>query len=578
MVIVNTAFFIALGILGKARKFNATVVSDKAQWCLAALFSLSLVLGGYLDAGISLSVLLTKGAHIEQLLFLALIIVFCPIMKGLFALLFYGAEAFAAREALREQEVIGAKKSVALFFFAFFVIFACWFVVWLAYYPGLWVYDPIQVEQVINSEYDKHHPLLHTLLLGACYLAGRSGENYNAGMMLYSLIQMAIMGGIFSYSYLYIYRHIKSKAFRVGVLLFFALFPVNPILAISTTKDGIFSALTLLCAILTLQFFESPSQKQRRITATVLMVAIVLMLLFRKNGIYAMYLTVAAILVMVLRKKLNRKVLVYAVCAVILFMGCDWGLTRALNAKESPIKEALSVPSVQFGRIYDTIAPIGTDTDSLEIISTYYWMEVAHYNPHLADPMKDRGFLEEYAFPLRTYLKDSFTLFLRYPVTSVDSFLYLTEGWWYVNDVSHAELYGAKPGENIGYLQMGGDSPDYGIESDSKLPLLKNILLKLLVDNKYQNLPVLSLLFFPAMYVWMLLLCTISMWRAKRKEYALICCFLVGMVATLFVGPCVQVRYIYPVIVCTPLLLCMTTNAIKAAASDSSARPLHENM
>lgn len=456
MVIVNTAFFIALGMLGKVKKFNATVVNDKAQWCLAALFSLSLVLGGYLDAGISLSALLTKGAHIEQLLFLALIVVFCPLMKGMFALLFYGAETFAAREALREQEVLSVKKSVALFFFAFFVIFACWFVVWMAFYPGLWVYDPIQVEQVINSEYDKHHPLLHTLLLGACYLAGRSGENYDAGMMLYSMIQMAIMGGIFSYSYLYIYRHIKSKAFRVGVLLFFALFPVNPILAISTTKDGIFSALILLCAILTLEFFEGTSQKQRRIKAAVLMVAIVLMLLFRKNGIYAMYLTVAVVLFMVLKQKLNRKILTYAVCAVILFTGCDWGLTRALNAKESPIKEALSVPSVQFGRIYDTITPVSTDTGSLEIIKTYYWMEVAHYNPHLADPMKDRGFLEEYAFPLGTYLKDSFILFSRYPIISVDSFLYLTEGWWYINDVSHAELYGAKPGDNIGYLQFGG--------------------------------------------------------------------------------------------------------------------------
>lgn len=512
---------------------------------------------------------------------MALIIAFCPIMKGMFALLFHGAEVFAAKEALREQEVIGAKKSVALFFFSFFVIFACWFVVWLAYYPGLWVYDPIQVEQVINSAYDKHHPLLHTLLLGTCYLAGRNGENYNAGMVLYSLIQMAIMGGVLSYSYLYIYRHIKSKAFRIGVLLFFALFPVNSILAISTTKDAIFSSLVLLCAILTLEFFEGTSQKQRRIKAAVLMLAIVLMLLFRKNGIYAMYLTVAVILFMVLKQKLTRKVLAYAVCTVILFMGCDWGLTRALNAKESPIKEALSVPSVQFGRIYDTITPVSTDTDSLEIINTYYWMEVAHYNPYLADPMKDRGFLEEYAFPLGTYLKDSFTLFSRYPVISVDSFLYLTEGWWYVNDVSHAELYGAKPGENIGYLQMEGDSPDYGIESASKLPLLKHILLKLFVDNKYQNLPVLSLLFSPAMYVWMLLLCTVVIGKAKRKEYALISCFLVGIVATLFVGPCVQIRYVYPLMVCCPLLLCMALSTIthtKQEKSDSSAKPLHGNM
>lgn len=577
MVIVNTAFFIVLGILGKVKKFNATVVNDKAQWCLAALFSLSLVLGGYLDAGISLSALLTKGAHIEQLLFLALIVVFCPLMKGMFALLFYGAETFAAREALREQEVLSVKKSVALFFFAFFVIFACWFVVWMAFYPGLWVYDPIQVEQVINSEYDKHHPLLHTLLLGACYLAGRSGENYDAGMMLYSMIQMAIMGGIFSYSYLYIYRHIKSKAFRVGVLLFFALFPVNPILAISTTKDGIFSALILLCAILTLEFFEGTSQKQRRIKAAVLMVAIVLMLLFRKNGIYAMYLTVAVILFMVLKQKLNRKILAYAVCAVILFTGCDWGLTRALNAKESSIKEALSVPSVQFGRIYDTIAESGVDANSLNIIASHYDMKAAWYDPHISDPMKGRLFWKGDTFPMGAYLKDSLTLFLRYPTISADSFLYLTEGWWYINDVSQAELYNPKPEDKMGYLHLGS-IPGYGIESESKLPALEAAYLKLFAENKYQSLPVLSLLFPAASYVWMLLLCTIAMWGAKRKEYALVVGFLIGIVATLIVGPCVLPRYIYPVMICAPLLLCMTINAIKAAKSDSSAEPLHGNM
>lgn len=44
--------------------------------------------------------------------------------------------------------------------------------VWLAYYPELWNYDPWQVLQFTQNDYNKHHPLIHTVFLGFCYSVG----------------------------------------------------------------------------------------------------------------------------------------------------------------------------------------------------------------------------------------------------------------------------------------------------------------------------------------------------------------------------------------------------------------------
>lgn len=103
------------------------------------------------------------------------------------------------------------KKEKILFLVVFFAILGSWILVWLAYYPGLWNYDPWQVDQVLNKKYNEFHPLIHTLLLGKCYEIGIELGEAKYGVILYDYVQMIFMAGVFAYTYCYIQRFIPRK-------------------------------------------------------------------------------------------------------------------------------------------------------------------------------------------------------------------------------------------------------------------------------------------------------------------------------------------------------------------------------
>ncbi|MDE7231716.1 MAG: hypothetical protein K2N37_01370, partial [Lachnospiraceae bacterium] len=178
-----------------------------------------------------------------------------------------------------------------LFYLVF--IFTCWLPVFLAYYPSVFAYDAEgQLYQVIAGDYSTHHPLLHTLFLGAFFrLGGRLGS-YSTGMAVHSVVQMLLMAGAFAGALTYLYEKRTARWTRILLLLFYALFPTNSVLAISTTKDVLFSALVLLYTVcfyrLTCDLNMEVTWKER----AVCILLGVLMLLFRNNAVYAFVVSV----------------------------------------------------------------------------------------------------------------------------------------------------------------------------------------------------------------------------------------------------------------------------------------------
>ena len=374
--------------------------------------------------------------------------------------------------------------------------------------------------------------------------------------MIYDFIQMAVMAGIFSYTYVYLRKHVYHRAFRILTLVFFAAFPVNAILAISTTKDVIFSGMALLCLVLFAQAIEAASKKERRASLALLFPACIIMLLFRNNAVYAFYLFLAgALLAAVFGKdKFFRKAFLYIACCLFTYKSVDMALTKVLDVSEGSVAEAFSVPSQQFGRIYGALEPYGTDQETLDLIRKYYDMDRAVYLPHLSDYMK--GYLDLENNKLTDYIGDSIRLFCEYPAVSIDSFLYLTEGAWNIGDTSHAQIYGEGLDARQGYL-LTDVKENYGISHKSKCAWLESFLEHAFSNNEYQAWPVISLLFSPALYVWILGICTIVLIKTKSRYYFFAVSFLWFLLLTILAGPCVLIRYYYPFVVCSPVLVCI---------------------
>lgn len=73
----------------------------------------------------------------------------------------------------RKKRSIGGERRGRAFLFYSLLIFFCWLPIFLAYYPSVFAYDAEgQLYQVIAKDYSTHHPLLHTLFLGAFFRLG----------------------------------------------------------------------------------------------------------------------------------------------------------------------------------------------------------------------------------------------------------------------------------------------------------------------------------------------------------------------------------------------------------------------
>lgn len=472
----------------------------------------------------------------------------------------------------------GAKKErgYRVWIFCSAVIFLCWLPVFLAYYPSVFAYDAEgQLYQVIAHDYSTHHPLLHTIFLGAFFrLGGSVFGSYSAGMAVHSVVQMALMACTFGYALAYLYRRGVSVYLRLALLLFYALFPTNSVLALSTTKDVLFAALVLLYTLAIFRLLERHAAENAgpKDWASYIICSVFL-LLFRNNGVYAWALSTPILYVGLRRDgirsnaKLRRGYAAASAAALVLFLVCGMTLKAALGAHNGSPREMLSVPLQQMARTRvkaeETLSP--EMRQELEKYIPAEWVFAA-YDPHLADPVKNRAVIhDDPAGLMRTWLK----LGLQYPQIYIDAFLDNSIGYWFLEDRTHAQIYGIGSESGFGYLSTDNRAMPAGCEivEHSFLPGLRAAMERVVSDNSYQEVPVVRILFAPAFYWW--LLCMYLAAAIYRREYRLLlpAVFLAAYYLTLLLSPAVLIRYMYPFVVTVPVICCCGSGQIEEADS-----------
>lgn len=144
----------------------------------------------------------------------------------------------------------------------FFFLLICWLPVFLAVYPGFFVYDARdEWLQVASRTFTTHHPIVHVLMLGGIVCAvHKITDSYNLGIACYTVLQMMIVSGGFTYLLSFMRKRKVSKAVRIISLLYFALFPVIVMFTLCSAKDAIFTVALLL---LLLSLLDMGSDKGR---------------------------------------------------------------------------------------------------------------------------------------------------------------------------------------------------------------------------------------------------------------------------------------------------------------------------
>ena len=459
-------------------------------------------------------------------------------------------------------------------FYSLLICF-CWLPIFLAYYPSVFAYDAEgQLYQVLASDYSTHHPLLHTLFLGAFFRLGGMIGSYSAGMAVHSIVQMLLMAGAFALVLTYLYEKETARWQRLLLLAFYALFPTNSVLALSTTKDVLFSAFVLLYTMTLYHRACDRKEWMEPKQAAACVILSILLLLFRNNAVYAFLVSIPFVYAGCRKwcgrggdgkqAGVSKQYLLLSLTALLCFAVCSTGLRMATHAHSGSPREMLSVPLQQMARTRvmeeQQIEP--ALRQELEKYIPSEWVFAA-YDPHLADPVKNRAVIHDDPVGL---IKTWVRLGIQHPAVYIDAFLDNGVGYWYLEDISHAQIYGIGTASGFGYLSTDNRTMPAGCEivPRSYLPGLRGLMEKIVSDNEYQRIPVLRIVFAPAFYWWML--CMYIAVAVYRRKYVMVLpvCFLTAYYFTLLLSPTVLIRYMYPFVVTVPAICCcMSRDCLK---------------
>lgn len=421
-------------------------------------------------------------------------------------------------------------------------LFLTWLPVLFACYPGFFNYDAVgQLPQVLYSDvpYSTHHPLFHTLILGNIMKAGYliSGGNLRVGLLFYSLFQMGVCAVVFSLTIRFIWKISHKKYLIVLAFIYYALFPVIALFALSTTKDVLFSLALLLCLIQIYELYQDPDTFwNAKYKAILLMITFLSMCLLRNNGIYVVLLL--AVGTLLFSKKSRRKNMLLYGCTIILYLIVSNGLVFILHAESGSKAEAFSIPIQQLARVY---CKYGEDAFSEEELTLLYQAAtpetLTNYNPVLADYVKNYLYFDAVWANKGDFLLLWLKTGLRYPGSYIMAFLDITYQAWYpwtsiVDNVYTGHIY------YFDYEMRGGY-----LKQTPYFEWLYQQYIKIASQYSYQKFPVIRLFFSIGAMFWTALITWF--WGIYTKNrgvvWALLLVFMYCLTAML--GPVSLVRY-----------------------------------
>lgn len=441
------------------------------------------------------------------------------------------------------------------------IIFLCYLPVFLAVYPGFFVYDAQdELMQVITRNFSTHHPLIHVLLLGGVIqLVYKLTGSYNLGIACYTLLQMLVLSGIFAWCICRLKRSGLTKIGSVLFTLYFGLCPVLVMFSLCSAKDGLFTGMLLIIVVLlrelvrdTEAFFNKKGQ------AVLLGAASVGMMLLRHNGFYA-FLVFAVCLVLFHRAagtgKHWKKLTVLLSGIFICFFMVNSGLSFVFHADASENQEMLTVPIQQLARVYRT----DQDALSLEDKSILYEIlpeeALKRYTPKVSDGVKIDFQNEAYEKNPGRYFKLWIRWGISHPFTYLNAWFMTSYGFWYpdaVIDVYRGNSVFTYTYEDSSYFGYEVEQP--GIR-ESKIPWLDELYRRMSLEIFQQKIPVVSMLFSPGFLFWLqaFILCYFWYRREYQKLIPYLLPFLVWL--TVILGPTYLVRYVVFLWVILPVLL-----------------------
>ena len=493
------------------------------------------------------------------------------LLRRFFSLLSKWQSTKKAPEESRLYKAMKGWKNWQVWLLSGGLILLAWLPCYLAYYPGICAYDtPVQLEQIMSEAYNTHHPIAHTLLIEWTLNLGKNlFGDINTGVAIFIFIQMTILAYTMAGGIVFLFRRQVSERRLLLLLLLCMFYPFHKYMSISMTKD-VFFTVFFLVQLLALQQCIDAGEKSPGRCDVIFFVCTVGMQLFRNNGRYALLLLVAVLTLAVILDKKGRKrwrrLTINCFAALLVGTVVLKALSAGTHAVEGDKREMLSVPIQQLARCMIYHGGVGVmpeDSNTMEekdkaLINEFLLGESYKlYEPGISDPVKRHTNTYVVRFRTAEFVQTYFRLMFQYPGDFLNAVLALDAGYMYLGDESHARVNENEEFQGLGYVQTRWDgmTEDYGLYKDSKWNDLHEKLEQWADENGYLKIPVIKYLLVPGILLWAYLL--LLLYRLAEKNYkgCVVLVLALGYFATLFLGPVVQLRYVYPLMTAFPFLL-----------------------
>ena len=468
-------------------------------------------------------------------------------------------------------KIKGIKRKEIIYFF---IIFICWIPTVLAFYPANIAYDGgYQIGNYFFEHKLLHHPILITKLYTTFYVIGIKMGSPTLGMFFFSLFQMTFMAFAFSNAVMFIEEQVNKKWVRNVSLLFYALYPYNQLFSITTTKDVIFAGFILIFLI---NLYRVIDKKFKIVDYIFLIIIGVLMLFSRNNSIYMLEVSLPFIIIVLIKEKSKMlKIVSLFLIIIITYKSANSFLYEINNNKsinsqgdEGNMRTLIFAQAV--GRTVRDNKENLTDEEKKEI--SYYFKDYEElgkkYKTNIADDASNM-ISKNINDDKNGFLKFVFELGKKYPISYIESLLDTTRGFWYICDTSFSNIET--------YMHQGSfELYDYGIGAgkcfkvrhDSKLPLLKEMYKLLYCSNFYQSIPILYVFLQPGIYFYFTLAFLLYAMYKNEKNTLIIAILLFVFYASCYMAACSIIRYMYPVMVSTPIMLALVEKSKKEGENE----------
>lgn len=418
----------------------------------------------------------------------------------------------------------------------------CWLPVWIIYFPGIVPDDAtISIAMFLGDmPWDNHYPVFYSLIIGVCLKIGDLFLDYNAGVALYSFLQLGTMALILGRTLEWLRSKGIHKVLVYFGLAFFGAVPFFGNYAIVMWKDPWFCGIMLLLGMFLYDHVaEDRNSFLKKRNLGIYSGMSILMSLLRNNGVYIVIL-ISLCLLFLYRKEIKKvaAVTIATVAAVYIVTGPVY---MAVFSAENLFVESVGIPLQQMVRVVVEKGEIGEEEE--EFLNGLMPMDKyqEYYNPFLVDPVKwAPEFHTDYLNAHKgEFFKTWFSLLKSNFGIYVEQYLMGTYGFWHIG--------GDLPYEFVKTEIVGND---WGIYQNQFFENHLGYFIQQELGNKYAFLP-------SGLFVWLLLYDIVLCWMKRKSIYILPLAGMIGNWLTLMIATptAFGIRYIYILVIAVPLLL-----------------------